>query len=67
MLRTLSAFLGLAIVCCGCWLAYTAGPIIKSWTNDQFDFTKVWGVLIVVVGVVIVGVALLRPTTRKDD
>ena len=67
MLRILPAFLGMAIMCYGCWVVYTAGPIIKSWTNSQFDYTKVWGVLVVVVGIVVVGVALFWPTNRKDE
>ena len=66
MLRILTAFLGMAIVWYGCWVVYTSGPIIKNWTNNQFDYTKVWGVLIVVVGIVVVGVALFWQTNHKD-
>ncbi len=67
MLRILPAFLGMAITCYGCWVVYTAGPIIIYWTDNQFDYTKVWGVLIVLVGIVVVGVALFWPTKRKDE
>lgn len=67
MLRILPAFLGMAIVCYGCWVTLTSGPIIKSWTNNQFDYTKVWGILVVVAGIAVVGVALFWHTNRKDE
>ncbi len=67
MLRILPAFLGMAIVCYGCWVTLTSGPIIIYWTDNVFDYTKVWGVLIVLVGIVVVGVALFWPTKRKDE